>query len=311
LPTSLKNIGLDVAGTGIGGFAGVKLGAAVGTFVAPGAGTVIGGVLGGVAGAFGGRFLSNTVKTEPLNEAKASYEHALEAYKLRITAIDEKAKEKYDQVVAEETSKLRGVVDEERKRLTEFSDAQIKAQKDCYVLDDNSLASLAQNAHCAIHDQIEELNRQLKTAGFFTRFVWPLEDVFRLKTRIKRSALRQKEFERGIKHILDSASTLTQEDKTNLMFELLCAVGVDAGVVQHLVHYKEHSDDVRPAIELETASSKRNLAEERHKGLEIIAATVNKIKGWAEAEIGPVTEHFRKSQSDLLIEMRKLGIATN
>jgi hypothetical protein len=49
--TSLKNIGLDVAGTGIGLFAGAKAGGAIGTMIHPGIGTAIGGIIGGIAGA--------------------------------------------------------------------------------------------------------------------------------------------------------------------------------------------------------------------------------------------------------------------
>jgi len=311
IATSFKNIGLDVAGTGLGGFAGAKLGATLGTILAPGTGTVIGGVLGGVAGAFAGRFLSNSVKTEPLNQAKASYQQALTAYQLKLASVDTEAKEKYDCVVTQETARLKGALDREQRRLTEFKDSQVKDKKERYVLDTNSLAALAQNAHTVIDNQIDELNVELQSIGYFDRFIWPSEQLFKLKVLKRHCILRQKELELGIKHILDERSTLTQEDKTNLTFELLCAVGVSEDVDQHLRRYKETTENIKSAIESMIISSKRSLAEQRQNCLHIILATVDKIKDWAESEVRPLTDNFRSSQDALLIEMRKLGVNTN
>lgn len=71
--SSLKNIGLDAAGSGVGGLAGVKAGALAGTLFGP-VGTVIGGILGGIGGAIGGRMISNEVKQAPLKNAISSYQ---------------------------------------------------------------------------------------------------------------------------------------------------------------------------------------------------------------------------------------------
>ncbi len=71
---SLKNAGLDVAGTGLGGFGGAKLGAAIGTAITPGFGTIIGGAIGGLIGGLGGRFLTDKVKTVRLREVKEVYD---------------------------------------------------------------------------------------------------------------------------------------------------------------------------------------------------------------------------------------------
>ncbi len=70
---SIKNIGLDVAGTGIGGFGGAKIGAVIGTLITPGLGTAIGGIVGGIAGAILGRKGIDKVKT-------ASFDKAYEVY---------------------------------------------------------------------------------------------------------------------------------------------------------------------------------------------------------------------------------------
>ena len=89
------------------------------------------------------------------------------------------------------------------------------------------------------------------------------------------------------------------------------AVGVSIDVAQHLGRYKEHTENIKSAIESMIISSKRSLAEQRQNCLHIILATVDKIKDWAESEVRPLTDNFRSSQDALLIEMRKLGVNTN
>lgn len=71
--SSLKNIGLDAAGSGVGALAGAKAGAIAGSFFTP-VGTVIGGILGTIAGAIGGRMISNEVKQAPLKNAISNYQ---------------------------------------------------------------------------------------------------------------------------------------------------------------------------------------------------------------------------------------------
>ena len=72
--TSLKNIGLDAAGAGVGGAAGAKAGAVIGSIFGP-VGTVIGGIGGGIVGAMGGRAISNNIKQRPLKKAIEEYQN--------------------------------------------------------------------------------------------------------------------------------------------------------------------------------------------------------------------------------------------
>jgi hypothetical protein len=73
LADSIKNAGLDVVGTGIGGGLGAKAGALIGTALAPGVGTLICGAIGAVGGALGGRFATNRIKLAPFRAAHAAH----------------------------------------------------------------------------------------------------------------------------------------------------------------------------------------------------------------------------------------------
>lgn len=80
IDSSVRNVTLDVTGTGGGAFVGFKLGALAGTAIAPGVGSVVGGLIGAIAGGMGGRAISNEVKAKPLQRAVAEYERLAAAY---------------------------------------------------------------------------------------------------------------------------------------------------------------------------------------------------------------------------------------
>lgn len=71
--SSLKNIALDAVGAGVGGVAGAKGGAIIGSFFGP-IGTAIGGGISAVIGAIGGRMATNKAKRIPLDNAIKAYE---------------------------------------------------------------------------------------------------------------------------------------------------------------------------------------------------------------------------------------------
>ena len=71
--SSLKNIGLDAAGSGVGALAGAKAGIIAGSLFGP-IGMAIGGAIGTIGGAMGGRMISNEVKQAPLKNAISNYQ---------------------------------------------------------------------------------------------------------------------------------------------------------------------------------------------------------------------------------------------
>ena len=72
--SSLKNIGLDAAGSGVGALAGAKAGAIAGSLFGGPIGAALGGLIGGIGGAMGGRMISNEVKQAPLKNAISNYQ---------------------------------------------------------------------------------------------------------------------------------------------------------------------------------------------------------------------------------------------
>lgn len=77
---ALENVGLDVAGTGIGAWGGGHVGAVVGTAIFPGVGTAFGGLVGAIAGAVFLRHRTNKFKARHLHAAEEQYQQALDKW---------------------------------------------------------------------------------------------------------------------------------------------------------------------------------------------------------------------------------------
>ena len=144
--TALKNLSLDVAGTGAGGLLGGKAGAAIGTLICPGIGTLIGGLLGSVGGAMGGRSITNNIKQKPLRDAIDAYQRKIDQMKRETGA---RSKEMYDDIssYAEE-------------RRNEFQDKRdspmpVNASKDIVL-------GIAMSLFTILNDYIESMEKSLK-----------------------------------------------------------------------------------------------------------------------------------------------------
>jgi F0F1-type ATP synthase membrane subunit b/b' len=74
---ALLNVGMDVAGVGVGALLGAKTGAIAGS-VFPGPGTVIGGVLGTLAGGIVGKVVSTNIRKMPFKAAREEYNKTVE-----------------------------------------------------------------------------------------------------------------------------------------------------------------------------------------------------------------------------------------
>jgi hypothetical protein len=107
---SLKNVALDVTGTGVGSAAGAKVGAIIGSFFGPGPGTAIGAAAGAVVGAIAGRTLSNQVKTAGLREAQAAFEREREEAPRRIGELQIELREAATDRAQEEGQRFDGAL---------------------------------------------------------------------------------------------------------------------------------------------------------------------------------------------------------
>lgn len=70
---SIKNVALDVTGTGVGAAGGAKIGAITGATIGGPVGGIVGGIVGAIAGGIAGRAATNKIKRRPLEKAIDEY----------------------------------------------------------------------------------------------------------------------------------------------------------------------------------------------------------------------------------------------
>ncbi len=99
--SSLKNITLDVTGSGIG----ISAGAAIGSVI-PGIGTVVGAVVLALAGGYFGRLATNRIKEGPLKEAVEDCKKSAKNLKEKIEQAEKKYKDKFNEEKKREQKKM-------------------------------------------------------------------------------------------------------------------------------------------------------------------------------------------------------------
>lgn len=117
LEHSIFNAGLDIAGTGGGGFAGAKIGALLGSAGGP-AGAAIGGAIGGILGAISGRAVTQSIKEKPYQEALRKYKNQYYSSKYQL-----------DYIQKEERSSLEKTIQEMNDHLNRLKDAHLHEYK--------------------------------------------------------------------------------------------------------------------------------------------------------------------------------------
>jgi hypothetical protein len=228
LARAAKNIAVDTAAVGGGGFLGAKAGAAVGSLIAPGLGTLIGGLVGGIGGAIVGRSAANAIKRAPLDEAKAALQSAREHYKEAEGAAMAHAETSWQTAEREEQKRLA----EEMSTVVREGETSLAALRDATA----KAARLSPGDAGRLLDTAEEVLARLKErAGrrASPSFVWPLRWV------AKWFAPQADEEARVV--AADSQAWMAQasalkgeftgsQEATNRVFDLVMAVpgGVDA-----------------------------------------------------------------------------------
>lgn len=118
LQRALLHVGLDVAGVGTGGFAGLTAGAAIGS-IFPGAGTVIGAFVGGIVGGISGKLGATTIRMHAFksaaekymataSEAQSAVDKEIEGCQARVAALQSSCQQRYlaKRVEIEESTKV-------------------------------------------------------------------------------------------------------------------------------------------------------------------------------------------------------------
>ncbi|MEW6227081.1 MAG: hypothetical protein AB1700_03165, partial [Bacillota bacterium] len=171
-PTSLKNMGLNMLGTGAGGAIGAKVGAAVGGVLGP-VGFAIGGLLGGIAGAMIGRGITNEIKLASFRKPYENLVAAVERVKATIDRSQEETRQKLAAAAEEAQRRLEqglAAIHESCQRELNASRDSLLSQVEAFSRD---FPDVLRQVRALLVETRNEVLARLPHCNLFTRYMWP------------------------------------------------------------------------------------------------------------------------------------------
>ena len=178
--SSLKNISLDVAGTGIGIGAGSAAGAAIGSIIFPGIGTAIGAFAGSIGGAFLGRNITNEIKNMPLETAMEDWKKSSKKLKRKIKQTEKQYENRFNQ----EKEREQNILSKLSFEITNVVDEKIKILRKWIAERETPSTRLKNNLLNNIPVTIASIKKE-KNLNWIEYF-WPKQQTINYQRKIKR-----------------------------------------------------------------------------------------------------------------------------
>lgn len=249
LGSSVKNVGLDVAGVGGGGFAGALIGAFVGA-IGGSAGAAVGGLIGGVVGAVVGKLGSNAVKEIAMKEAFNDYKCKVNEAQYLMAREQEKSQAALKEMIAGVNQDL----NQANEQLQEVYKQKFDHQK-IHVIEKQRLfleevPTILNSIKQELYEVERKLDEEYERPSFLKRVICPsYEDVAYRKTKL---------WFKERYTILDRALTKFSEEKWNQDMQ-----GTYAEAINFLKYYEVNSQNLEETLgsiiqETEKADSSRD-----------------------------------------------------
>ena len=310
LRTAAKNIGLDVAGTGFGSFAGAKAGATIGTAFGPGVGSVVGAILGGISGALAGRTITNRIKMANAEEARKFYAEKIELFQRRLVEVSAAAREALEEATRKEQALLSQKGAESVKELEALEARLAAVNKRAFVLQPGDVKKLLWNCENELRKKEDASLAALRKCSLWSRVYWPDEATYRLQTQ--RSSLRQFiAYVSGFTSaLLGPGCPLKDSEKTCACLEVLATFGGSEEQIRgHLSRYKATVDESLSALAVWPEEAVRELVRGRAVALSRIKERAAGLRRRTELQLRKDVRKARMAQTRFAKELRKLGLA--
>lgn len=310
LLTAAKNIGLDAAGTGVGGYAGAKAGATFGTAVSPGVGTIVGALIGGMSGAYAGRRITNRIKFAKAEAARKNYEEKAIEFQKRVMEVTIAARKLLESAITIEQEALRR---RGKRRMDELDSliARLESVNDhAFAFPKAELKRLFGRAEQALRERDSQTWKLLRAIPFTRRTLWPEEETVRL--RVLRSSIRGDldDLAAARTAILDPDSPLSEGDRTELSLELIASVGgQEEQILRHFEMYKELAARSLMTLAAWHPPALRELARQRGESLMRLRSKANALRKRTGLQLKGDVTRARRAQNRFAKELRKLGLA--
>ena len=286
METSLKNIGLDVAGIGVGLGVGAEAGAVVGSLILPGIGTAIGGVLGGLFGATVGREITNNVKEEPLKEAQKKMKKTVKNLKKETQKTAIKYKKQFNQDQKIEQNKLKKQALQAKQKINN----EVKSLRLWSIEKEKPSRHLKQSLLKNISDEV------MRIQPSWVNYLWPSpQTIVCLKKRSVIKALRVK-IEND--SYVDRASLFEMCAKKGL-----CRSYIFSDIKRTEEDRKMHENQLTDSIRKKQDA----LLNQRLTSMKKLSSKVTEYTQQIRKELSPYIHQIKSSQDYVQKEAQKLG----
>jgi len=309
LKTAAKNIGLDVAGTGVGSFAGAKAGATIGTAVAPGVGSVVGAIIGGISGAIAGRSITNKIKLAEADAARAHYAKTMREFQERLENVTTKAREALEEVIKKEQTALSQTGTKRLKELDALAKRLQDANRLALILSGADIRKLFAKRDGDLRSQENQLEALRMRLTIWERTIWPSgQSVHLRRDRETIRAHRAEVFELG-KALLEATCPLSESEKTGLCLELFASFGgYDQEIRNRISLYRSTLEESLRTLVAWPHASVRELAERRATGLRRIGEKTETLRRQTGEQLKIDVKRAKRAQGRFARELRKLGL---
>lgn len=309
LRTAAKNIGLDVAGTGVGSFAGAKAGATIGTAVAPGVGSVVGAIIGGISGAIAGRSITNKIKLAEAEAARAHYGKMMREFQERLEKVTGAARETLEAVIKREQTALSQTGGKRLKELDALAKRLRNAITGAFVLSLTDMRKLFSKRESDLRSEESELEALRRRLTLWERSIWPSTDSLRLKRDRESVKAHHMEVSAVGRALLNPSCPLSEAGKTELCLELFAGFGgYDEEIRTHIARYRATVEDSLRSLAAWPHVPVRELAERRAIALRRIGEKTVTLRRTTEEQLKPDVKRAKRAQGRFARELRKLGL---
>jgi len=306
LETSVKNVALDLAGTGGGALVGAKGGALAGSIFGP-IGAAVGAIGGAFLGGLFGRKFTDDIKMKKFKEAGEKYKRDLDRYNCLVSAYPAEYRKYKGVVTGAETKRLQAHSFDAKTAIEQAVESYRVIASENLNLTNSCLLELLREALGKLNNEMTINEKELHKLPFISRYIVLSGGAVELVNK-KRLILRKTEMlKEMVKRVNNVDDKATQTQRTALCLEALCLAGFDEIAREHIKKNKIIGDKNREDLLGLINNQKNKLAAERVKAIKNINESLNE---WVKKQMDMMTAmigSLKNTQSEFKDEAGKLG----
>ncbi len=305
---AIKNLSLDLVGTGGGATGGVAVGAFLGSAVLPVIGTAVGAVAGGIGGAIVGRKITDRVKQDRLKKASEKYEKMFQEVGKKIHTLQKDSRHRYRYSVEVLKNDLACFAEDFGNTLKKECNRLINCRRNIYRME-------TQNAMELLGSALAELENERQRLLAFAAPKWKFRMIYG-------RSLRRTLWER-IEHLEKLSRCLESEalkiikansgqeligDQALQFLQLLLYAGTETSYIRSKVQsFEEHRKDLETAFLKLCREKQSKLVAKRYQSMQKLSEKIQLLREEVENGVSTIRQELELQSQKVKRESDRLG----